>query len=260
MPRSPEDNQQLKDARRIEILRAASRVFAKKGFVAAKISDIAREAGLSHGLVYHYFENKDAIFGAILEDKLARSRACIAEDEALPGTSLDRLHASMGYWLERTQAEPEMGLMIAQALLSDSLCPEVRTMMANHAKATFMESVSRIRAGQERGEIGTHAPPEELATTIMCVMRGLALTTLVSPDVAFAPPSVDTVMRLLLPTHTLVSTNAKSAEPEAASKQEPAREDGKAAAPGVISIPRSTTKHAARARALPKKTARKATR
>src|SRR6188472_2610773 len=117
MPRSPEDNQQLKDSRSIEILRAASRVFAKKGFAAAKISDIAREAGLSHGLVYHYFENKDAIFGAILEEKLARMKGAMAEDAVLEGTAIDRMRTSVERWLMRTQEEPEMGLMIAQALL-----------------------------------------------------------------------------------------------------------------------------------------------
>jgi AcrR family transcriptional regulator len=247
MPRSPEDNQQRKDARRIEILRAASRVFAKKGFVAAKISDIAREAGLSHGLVYHYFENKDGIFGAILEEKLARMRSAMAEDEALPGTSLDRMRASIERWLARTQEEPEMGLMIAQTLLSDSLCSEVRTMMSNHAKAAFEESVQRIREGQARGEIGVHAPAEELATSLTCMMRGLSLVALVGHGVQKKPPSVDTVMRLLLPTRSLAEIELRAS--------------ARVAANGRISLPRVAAR-AARAPALPKKktTARKATR
>ncbi len=241
MPRSPEDNEQLKDARRIEILRAASCVFAKKGFSATKISDIAREAGLSHGLVYHYFDNKDAIFGAILEEKLARSKGAMAEDDSLLGTSVDRLRSSVANWLERTQAEPEMGLMIAQAILSDSLCPEVRTMMATHAEWTFTESVKRIQQGQQRGEIGSHAPAEELATTLLCVMRGLALTTLVSNDVPFVAPSVDTVMRVLLPTAALAEAPS------------PARS-------ALVSIPRAVRALAASSISPKKKTPRKATR
>ncbi len=251
MPRSPEDNQQLKDARRIEILRAASRAFAKKGFVAAKISDIAREAGLSHGLVYHYFENKDAVFGAILEEKLARMRSAMADDAALPGTSVDRMRASIERWLARTQEEPEMGLMIAQALLSDSLCSEVRTMMSNHAKASFAESVARIREGQERGEIGRHASPEELATSLMCLMRGLSLVALVGHGATLRAPSVETVMRLLLPTSELAAVD-------------PTAKGGRHAAERpLISVPRAEAARAARARTLPKKTkqpARKATR
>jgi AcrR family transcriptional regulator len=250
MPRSPEDNQQLKGARRTDILRAASRVFAKKGFVATKISDIAREAGLSHGLVYHYFENKDAVFGAILEEKLARMRSAMEEDAALPGTSLDRMRASIERWLARTQEEPEMGLMIAQALLSDSLCSEVRTMMSTHAKATYAESVRRIREGQDRGEIGGHAPAEELATSLTCLMRGLSLVTLVGHGVQMQAPSVETVMRILLPTSALAAVEPRRLPAVAAS--------GRISLPGVAA-------RAARA-PLPtktntkKKTARKAMR
>ncbi len=57
-PRKEEQNQQIRDERREEILQAALRVFARKGLVAAKITDIANAAGLSHGLIYHYFSSK----------------------------------------------------------------------------------------------------------------------------------------------------------------------------------------------------------
>lgn len=62
MPRKSELNQELRDARKEQILKAALIVFARRGMVATKISDIAKEAGLSHGLVYHYFNSKEEIF------------------------------------------------------------------------------------------------------------------------------------------------------------------------------------------------------
>lgn len=198
MPRTPQENQQIKDARRIEILRAASRVFAKKGFAAAKINDIAHEAKLSHGLVYHYYRTKDDVFAAILEAKLEHMQSALAEDDSEEGNAVERMYASITRWLAKTQEEPEMGLMIAQALLSDSLAPSVRDMVSEHAKVTFEESVKRIRSGQRRGEIGKHASAEELATSIMCLLRGLALTTLVPHGVTFSAPSATTVMRLLV--------------------------------------------------------------
>lgn len=243
MPRSPEDNQQLKDARRIEILRAASRVFAKKGLAAAKISDIAHEAGLSHGLVYHYFENKDAVFAAILDEKLARMRNALAEDEALPGTNADRMRASIERWLSRTQEEPEMGLMIAQATLSGSMCSDARKSLEHHADWSFSTSIERIREAQSRGEIGDHAPAEELASCLFCIMRGLSLLSLSSHCAGIRAPSVDTVMRILLPGSALA---ARDAEPQA-SEPPP---------PEAISIPRVTAR-AARVGALPKSSKKK---
>jgi Transcriptional regulator len=53
--------------RREQILGAAIRVFAQKGFTRATNKDIAREAGITPGLIYHYFENKEAVLYAIIE-------------------------------------------------------------------------------------------------------------------------------------------------------------------------------------------------
>lgn len=53
--------------RREQIIDAAMRVFAEKGFTRATNRDIAREAGITPGLIYHYFENKEAVFRAIVE-------------------------------------------------------------------------------------------------------------------------------------------------------------------------------------------------
>jgi AcrR family transcriptional regulator len=57
-PRSAAANQQIKQARREDLLLAARRVFARSGLAATRISDIAADAGVSQGLVYHYFPAK----------------------------------------------------------------------------------------------------------------------------------------------------------------------------------------------------------
>ncbi len=55
--------------RREQIMDAALRVFAKKGFANASNKDIAREAGITPGLIYHYFKSKEALLRAIFEDR-----------------------------------------------------------------------------------------------------------------------------------------------------------------------------------------------
>ena len=56
------------ESRRDELLAAAVRVFARKGYHTCRVSDIADEAGASHGLVYHYFSSKDEVLETIFRE------------------------------------------------------------------------------------------------------------------------------------------------------------------------------------------------
>src|SRR6188508_3165629 len=53
--------------RRRTILRAAVEVFSKKGYHGCRIADVAREAGVAYGLVYHYFKNKEELLDSVFE-------------------------------------------------------------------------------------------------------------------------------------------------------------------------------------------------
>jgi len=61
----------VEEKRRL-ILDAAVRVFARKGFHQSRVGDIAREAGVAHGLLYHYFDSKDQLLGVVVRE-IARS-------------------------------------------------------------------------------------------------------------------------------------------------------------------------------------------
>lgn len=65
MPRTPDTGED----RREQIIDAAMRVFAQKGFTRATNRDVAREAGITAGLIYYYFENKEALFKTLLEER-----------------------------------------------------------------------------------------------------------------------------------------------------------------------------------------------
>src|SRR5437764_3058469 len=56
------------EEKRRVILGAAARVFARKGFHAARVGDIAEEAGVAHGLLYHYFTSKDEVLETIFRE------------------------------------------------------------------------------------------------------------------------------------------------------------------------------------------------
>lgn len=58
----------MAEEKRRLILEAAVRVFARKGFHAARVGDIAAEAGVAHGLLYHYFESKDHVLETVFQE------------------------------------------------------------------------------------------------------------------------------------------------------------------------------------------------
>ena len=67
MPKTENQNKKILDIRREEILEAALEEFSRQGYSGTKISDIVRRAGISQGLIYHYYKSKDELYLAVIE-------------------------------------------------------------------------------------------------------------------------------------------------------------------------------------------------
>jgi len=83
--------QRRSEARRMEILRAASRVFRRRGLAAAGMREIAEEADVSPGILYYYFSGKDEILLFCQERTLEHMLAAVEAARALPASSAERL-------------------------------------------------------------------------------------------------------------------------------------------------------------------------
>jgi len=71
-PRSPEQFESIRQERKQEIIEAATKLFAHKGFASTSISDIAKEVGMSKGLFYNYFESKEELRQELLPHVMAK--------------------------------------------------------------------------------------------------------------------------------------------------------------------------------------------
>ena len=82
------DRSIAQEERRRQILDAAVRVFARSGYHGSRVGDIAEEAGVAHGLLYHYFSSKEAVLQTIFRENwgqlIERFRAVEAADEPAP--------------------------------------------------------------------------------------------------------------------------------------------------------------------------------
>ena len=72
MPRTTEQNEQIRTETRATIVNSAMRLFAQKGYAHTTTRNIATEAGLSVGLMYHYFEGKESLLQAVFDYVMAR--------------------------------------------------------------------------------------------------------------------------------------------------------------------------------------------
>ncbi|HTP23610.1 MAG TPA: TetR/AcrR family transcriptional regulator [Solirubrobacteraceae bacterium] len=95
------------DKRRV-ILDAAMRVFARQGFHTCRVSDIADEAGVAYGLVYHYFSSKDEILDTMFLERWNVMLAAIAEADRTERSPRDKLGAIAGFIVDSYRYEPEL--------------------------------------------------------------------------------------------------------------------------------------------------------
>ncbi len=95
------------DKRRV-ILDAAVRVFARQGFHTCRVSDIADEAGVAYGLVYHYFSSKDEILDTLFLERWNVMLAAIAEADRSQRSPREKLRTIAGFIVDSYRYEPEL--------------------------------------------------------------------------------------------------------------------------------------------------------
>ena len=95
------------DKRRI-ILDAAVRVFARQGFHTCRVSDIADEAGVAYGLVYHYFQSKDQVLDTLFLERWDVLLDAIRETDARTIPPRDKLYAIASFIVDSYRHDPEL--------------------------------------------------------------------------------------------------------------------------------------------------------
>ena len=94
--------------KRRQILDAAIRVFARQGFHSARVSDIAEEAGVAYGLVYHYFDSKDQMLNELFSERWSLLLDAIRQADAELNTPREKLGAAAGFIVESYRHDPEL--------------------------------------------------------------------------------------------------------------------------------------------------------
>ena len=158
--------------KRERILAAAERVFARRGFFAARVSEIAKDAGVADGTIYLYFKSKDDLLISLFENRMKQVnetlRAAIAD---LPPA--EQLRAFIHAYLQLVSDEPT-----AAEVLTIELRQSTKFMKEydNPQFASFLRMLGAIIAdGQARGDLDPAIPSHIAARMIFGVLDELAL-------------------------------------------------------------------------------------
>ncbi|MGQ0430803.1 MAG: TetR/AcrR family transcriptional regulator [Microthrixaceae bacterium] len=189
---------EAKEQRRDEILVAATRTFAKKGFHATTIGDVAKAAGISYGSIYWYFESKDALFHALMDHQEGALRAHIDRTVAELADGIDGVtffRSSVRATFEFFEADRDA----VRLLFQDSLVLGDRfdRHLAGIFEGFIVDIENMIQLAQATGYV-IDAPPRMVAFSVAALVSQLALRRLTTDDGMSADQLADFVVSLLL--------------------------------------------------------------
>jgi TetR/AcrR family fatty acid metabolism transcriptional regulator len=152
------------DDKRRRILEAAVRVFAKKGYFAARVRDVARRAGIADGTIYLYFRNKEDILVSLFDDVMREHIAHGREElRRTPGASA-KLHAIAARHLSLLGRNPDLAVVFQVELRQSTRFMERFT--ASWFK-DYLELVTMaIEEGQRDGSLRAELPKRLLAKAL----------------------------------------------------------------------------------------------
>jgi AcrR family transcriptional regulator len=134
------------DKRRV-LLEAAVRVFARRGYHAARVGDIAEEAGVAHGLLYHYFSSKSEVLETVFRETWADLLQTVTEIEGSTEDAREQLRQVAELLLRSWRRDPDLVRVLVQEVTRSA---ELGRRVVEIADA-FSALERIVRRGQEQG-------------------------------------------------------------------------------------------------------------
>jgi TetR/AcrR family transcriptional regulator, fatty acid metabolism regulator protein len=141
--------------RRRQILEAAVKVFADKGFHASRVGDVAEEAGIAYGLVYHYFASKEDLLETIFRTTWTEMLARVREVEEAGVPAAEAVRQVTALLLRTWRRDPDLvRVLVREVTRNQHVQQEIEEI------AEAMLALERIvRRGQETGEFRPELDP-----------------------------------------------------------------------------------------------------
>lgn len=155
--------------RRRQILDAAVRVFARQGFHGSRVSDIADEAGVAYGLLYHYFRSKDQLLSTVFSERWKLMLEAIEAADQREASGREKLDDIAGFIVGSYHHDPDLMKVIIVEV----------TRAANSFGRTHLDEIRQafdgiaaiVAAAQAKGEFRADADPQFAAMSFYGVVE-----------------------------------------------------------------------------------------
>lgn len=184
--------QEQKEQRRQEILYTALDLFVKKGYAATKITDIAKEASMSVGLLFHYFESKEKLYEELVKMGLQGTTYPGAQSCEHAIDFFEQFAEQLFAYMKQQPYIAKMFVLMADAQQSAGIPESIReiAMQVN----TIEQFVSIVEWGQKEGSI-RQGNPLTLSNAFWCSIQGIAEQYAVHPEIGL--PEADWIVDIV---------------------------------------------------------------
>jgi AcrR family transcriptional regulator len=168
---------------RAQLIDAAATVFARRGYVAASLDEVAEEAGLTKGAVYSNFESKEELFQAVIDDRLNEPmlQAANVIDRA-GGTIEEQAMAGARMFVDRVQQEREVFLLALEHRIWVARHPEQAPAFAARYREQLAQVAEVIVKASKSTGFPLPLPADQMAIAAEALSQGMTLQKLADPD------------------------------------------------------------------------------
>ncbi|MBS4215046.1 TetR/AcrR family transcriptional regulator [Neobacillus rhizophilus] len=184
---------QIRDERREQIKQAALKMFARRGYTGTKTSMIAKEASISEGLIYRYFNSKEELFITLVQELMEEARSELENVGYLPGTPFEQIRTLTKHMLDEDNMHAFM--LMERARTAEDVPEKVTQIFEGVSTNVLIEPIIPIFVkGQESGEFSPGEPRRMLSWYFTIIN---SLLTQDEIDEEYGLPDVDVLIRIL---------------------------------------------------------------
>ena len=170
---------------REHLLKKALTVFSKKGYAATTLEDIASEAEVTRGAIYHHFGGKAELYNTLIHEYADRGNVIMQQAVSEGGSLLDILRRVFVRQLQGIEDDPEMRAVMELYLFKTGLVPELEEGRQQKIESGvgLVEMLAGIMSqGIEQGVLRSDVDPKEMARAYLAFQNGLINLWLIAPE------------------------------------------------------------------------------